>query len=47
MMAQPDSTLASEWEYYIQPAEQTDEVNAQLKQLIDVRISEDGDTFKP
>ncbi|WP_347454206.1 BREX-1 system adenine-specific DNA-methyltransferase PglX [Acinetobacter thermotolerans] len=47
MMTQPDSTLASEWEYYIQPAEQTDEVNAQLKQLIDVRISEDGDTLNP
>lgn len=47
LMAQPDSTLASEWEYYIQPAEQTDEVNAQLKQLINVRISEDGDTLNP
>lgn len=47
MMAQPYSTLASEWEYYIQPAEQNDEVNAQLKQLIDVRISEDGDTLNP
>ncbi len=47
MMAQPESTLASEWEYYIQPAEQTDEVNAQLKQLIDVRISDDGDTLNP
>lgn len=47
MMAQPDSTLASEWEYYIQPAEQSDQVNAQLKQLIDVRISEDGDTLNP
>ncbi|WP_180118329.1 BREX-1 system adenine-specific DNA-methyltransferase PglX [Acinetobacter sp. YH12096] len=47
MMAQPESTLASEWEYYIQPAEQADEVNAQLKQLIDVRISEDGDTLNP
>ena len=47
MMAQPESTLASEWEYYIQPAEQTDEVNAQLKQLIDMRISEDGDTLNP
>ena len=47
MMAQPESTLASEWEYYIQPAEQTDEVNVQLKQLIDVRISEDGDTLNP
>ncbi|WP_326519487.1 BREX-1 system adenine-specific DNA-methyltransferase PglX [Acinetobacter sp. CAAS 2-6] len=47
MMAQPESALASDWEYYIQPAEQTDEVNAQLKQLIDVRISEDGDTLNP
>ena len=47
MMAQPESILASEWEYYIQPAEQTDEVNAQLKKLIDVRISEDGDTLNP
>ena len=47
MMAQPESTLASAWEYYIQPAEQSDEVNAQLKQLIDVRISEDGDTLNP
>ncbi|OOW10508.1 BREX-1 system adenine-specific DNA-methyltransferase PglX [Acinetobacter sp. MF4640] len=47
MMAQPESTLASDWEYYIQPAEQTDEVNAQLKQLIDVRISEDGDILNP
>ncbi|WP_407480852.1 BREX-1 system adenine-specific DNA-methyltransferase PglX [Acinetobacter baumannii] len=47
MMAQPESMVASEWEYYIQPAEQSDEVNAQLKQLIDVRISEDGDTLNP
>ena len=47
MMAHPESTLASAWEYYIQPAEQTDEVNAQLKQLIDVRISEDDDTLNP
>lgn len=47
LMAQPESTLASNWEYYIQPAEQTDEVNAQLKQLINVRISEDDDTLNP
>lgn len=47
MMAHPESILASDWEYYIQPAEQTDEVNAQLKQLIDVRISEDGDSLNP
>ncbi|MDD9321975.1 BREX-1 system adenine-specific DNA-methyltransferase PglX [Acinetobacter lactucae] len=47
LMSQPDSTLANNWEYYIQPAEQTDEVNAQLKQLINLRISEDGDTLNP
>lgn len=47
IMAHPASTLASDWEYYIQPAEQTNEVKAQLKQLIDVRISEDGDTLNP
>lgn len=47
MMAHPESTLASEWEYYIQPAEQTDEVNSQLKNLINVRISEEGDTLNP
>ena len=47
LMANPTSQLASEWEYYIKPAEQSDEVNAQLKQLIDVRISEDGDTLNP
>ena len=47
LMANPTSQLASEWEYYIKPAEQSDEVNAQLKQLIDVRISEDGDSLNP
>lgn len=47
LMANPESILASEWEYYIQPAQQTDEVNAQLKQLIEVRIREDGDTLNP
>lgn len=47
LMAYPESSLANEWEYYIQPAEQTDEVNAQLKQLIDVRIREDGDSLNP
>jgi len=47
MMAHPESTLISSWEYYIQPAEQIDEVNSQLKQLIDVRVSEDGDTLNP
>lgn len=47
LMANPTSTLASKWEYYIQPAEQTDEVNAQLDALIQARIVEDGATLNP
>ena len=44
LMANPQSTLASEWPYYIQPAEQTPEVQAQLDALIQTRVREDGDT---
>jgi hypothetical protein len=47
LMANPGSTLASEWPYYIQPAEQTPEVQAQLDALIQTRIREDGDTLNP
>ena len=47
LMANPTSTLATKWEYYIQPAEQTDEVNAQLDALIRARIDEDGATLNP
>lgn len=47
LMANPGSTLASQWPYYIQPAEQTPEVQAQLDALIQTRISEDGDTLNP
>ena len=47
LMANPGSTLASEWPYYIQPAEQTPEVQAQLDALIQTRIAEDGDTLNP
>ena len=47
LMANPTSTLAAKWEYYIQPAEQTDEVNAQLDALIQTRINEDGATLNP
>ena len=42
LMANPSSTLASEWPYYIQPAEQTPEVQAQLDALIQTRMDEDG-----
>lgn len=47
LMANPTSTLATKWEYYIQPAEQTPEVNAQLDALIQARINEDGATLNP
>ena len=42
LMANPASTLKGEWPYYIEPAEQTPEVNAQLDALIQTRMAEDG-----
>ncbi len=47
LMANPQSTLAHEWPYYITPAEQTPEVQAQLDALIQTRVREDGDTLNP
>ncbi len=47
LMANPSSTLASEWPYYIQPAEQAPEVQAELDALIQVRMDEDGGTLNP
>jgi hypothetical protein len=47
LMANPHSTLAQDWPYYITPAEQTPEVQAQLDALIQTRIREDGDTLNP
>jgi len=47
LMANPTSQLASKWDYYIKPAEQTDEVNAQLDALVQARIDEDGATLNP
>lgn len=47
MMANPNSSIHSQWPYYIKPAEQTPEVNAQLEQLINTRIAEDGTTLNP
>jgi type II restriction/modification system DNA methylase subunit YeeA len=47
LMANPQSTLAKEWQYYITPAEQTPEVQAQLNALIQTRVREDGDTLNP
>ena len=47
LMANPASQLATKWEYYIKPAEQAPEVNAQLDALIQARIAEDGATLNP
>lgn len=47
LAANPTSTLASQWSYYIQPAEQTPAVQAQLDALIRTRILEDGETLNP
>jgi len=47
LMANPGSTLASQWPYHIQPAEQTAEVQTQLDDLIQVRIREDGEALNP
>ena len=47
LMANPGSTLASQWPYYIQPAEQTPEVQAQLDALILTRVREDGEALNP
>ena len=47
LTANPQSTLAKEWPYYITPAEQTPEVQAQLDSLIQTRVKEDGDTLNP
>ena len=46
-MANPASTLKSEWAYYIEPAEQTPEVQAQLNALIQTRMNEDGGSLNP
>ena len=47
LMANPASTLAGQWPYYIQPAEQMPEVQAQLDALIQTRMDEDGGSLNP
>ncbi len=47
MMANPASTLKSQWPYYIEPAEQTPEVLAQLDALIQTRMADDGCSLNP
>jgi type II restriction/modification system DNA methylase subunit YeeA len=47
LMANPASTLKSQWPYYIEPAEQSPEVQAQLDALIQTRMAEDGGGLNP
>jgi type II restriction/modification system DNA methylase subunit YeeA len=47
LMANPTSTLKSQWPYYIQPAEQIPEVQAQLDALIQFRMDADGGSLNP
>jgi len=47
LMANPGSSLKQKMPYYIEPAEQTPKVQAQLDALIKVRMDEDGGTLNP
>lgn len=47
LMANPTSTLKGQWLYYIAPADQNLEVQAQLDALIQTRVNEDGDSLNP
>lgn len=47
LVANPGSRLKEKMPYYIEPAEQTPEVQAQLDALIKVRVDEDGGTLNP
>lgn len=47
LMANPGSNLKDKMPYYIEPAEQMPEVQAQLDALIKVRMDEDGGTLNP
>lgn len=47
LMANPGSSLKEKMPYYMEPAEQTPDVQAQLDALIKVRMDEDGGTLNP
>lgn len=47
LLANPGSSLKSDWLYYIEPAEQTPEVQAQLEALMQTRMLEDGGSLNP
>ncbi len=46
-MANPDSSSKTNWDYYIEPAEQSPEVQAQLSQLMQTRLDENGGSLNP
>jgi hypothetical protein len=47
LMANPSSSLKSQWPYYIEPAQQIPEVQEQLDALIKTRMDEDGGSLNP
>ena len=47
LMANPASTLKSQWPYYIEPAQQSPVVQVQLDALIQTRMDEDGGSLNP
>jgi len=47
LMANPASTLKSQWPYYIEPAEQAPEVGAALAAITQSRMDEDGGSLNP
>jgi type II restriction/modification system DNA methylase subunit YeeA len=47
LMANPASALKAQWPYYIEPAQQTPEVQAQLDALIQTRVDDDGGSLNP
>lgn len=47
LMANPGSSLKEKMQYYVEPAEQTPEAQAQLDTLIKVRMNEDGGILNP
>ena len=46
-MANPNSGLKTNWDYYIEPAEQSPEVQAQLSQLMQTRLDENSGSLNP
>jgi type II restriction/modification system DNA methylase subunit YeeA len=47
LMANPASDLKAQWQYYVEPACQTVEVQAQLDALVQTRMNEDGGSLHP